>query len=585
MEELVTKGGTTKAIAHGMAVPDTPQETIDEYLRTLKDHQREWATYPITGRIKLLEQVQANIVEYLDQWAQEDLKARHIPEGHPETLVSFRSPGLVGIANRNYLETLKQIKSNGGYRPYVKARQRGNRVIIDSFPKNFTDKLVYHGVRAEIWLKSGTKLKDLPSYQASSYKTKDDIGGISFISAAGNVSAAVFADLYQKLIMEKHVCIIKTHPVLEYMGDILSKVLAPFIEAGFVRIVTGGTSVGKYLSEHPLVRDIAFTGSDKTFDAIVYGLGDEGQINKQKDLRLNDKPIACELGNITPVIVVPGDWTETELDYQAKNIFLMLANNNGYACVAARMLVLPKKWDKSAILLQKLEDMFINSVQPVNYYPGTEETFKDAKQIYPEADVFGNINKEQQPFIFAKNLNANKNEIAFRREFWATFMGQTYINGKDDGEYLANAVKFANEKLWGTLAAVIIIDPKTQKELTQNGTFQRAIEDLQYGTIVTNAYPGLSLTLGTNPWGGYPGSSYQDIQSGNTFTLNPFLLDNIEKSVVYAPFCKLPLPSWKPSHKALPQLARAFTMYLIQGGFTAFLRLARARRKMMKQLK
>jgi aldehyde dehydrogenase (NAD(P)+) len=43
------------------------------------------------------------------------------------------------------------------------------------------------------------------------------------------------------------------------------------------------------------------TGSDKAFDAIVYGAGEEGQRNKALDHRQVTKPVTGELGNVTPI--------------------------------------------------------------------------------------------------------------------------------------------------------------------------------------------------------------------------------------------------------------------------------------------
>ncbi len=42
------------------------------------------------------------------------------------------------------------------------------------------------------------------------------------------------------------------------------------IDAGYLRIVYGGAEEGAYLCNHPGVDEIHITGSDKTFDAIVW---------------------------------------------------------------------------------------------------------------------------------------------------------------------------------------------------------------------------------------------------------------------------------------------------------------------------
>lgn len=577
MNKIILIGGGTKPLVHGN-VPDTAKEVIDQYVTTLKSHQNEWIDCPIQTRIKLLEELNKNILKYRDEWGQLDAEGRKLPENHPERLNSYRAPGIAGTVIKHYIYTLKQIKANGGQKPYISARQQGDRVVVDTSPRKFIEKLLFHDVRAEIWLKRGTKLADLPTYQASFYKDPNYKGGLSLIMPAGNNSAATLADLLQKLIMEKKVCIVKMHPVVDYMTPLMEKILAPFIEAGFVRIVNGGSEIGRYLAQHPLVDDIQMTGSDKTFESIVFGAGQKGEENKEQGTIVNEKPISCELSTVNPVIVVPGDWTEEDLEYHARNIFSMIATYNAYACVGARMLILPKKWDKGDILINKLEALFRKSVLPVKYYPGTDDAIREAEEAYPSLEIIGTPTKDQQPWLMAKNLDPTKKEIAFEREFWAAFIGQTYIDGEDKGDYLLNAVKFANEKLWGTFSATIIIDPESQKELTNSGIFLQAIDQLRYGMVATNAYPGLGLLLGTNPWGAYPGATINDIQSGNSFMLNVFLLDGIEKSVIFAPFKGLPLANWKPGIKPLIGAASAFSKLLITGSILDFYRLIRARK-------
>ena len=61
------------------------------------------------------------------------------------------------------------------------------------------------------------------------------------------------------------------------------RILCPFIERAFKRLVDdgfldrhGGADVGEYLCQHERVDEIHITGSDRTHDAIVFGVGEEG---------------------------------------------------------------------------------------------------------------------------------------------------------------------------------------------------------------------------------------------------------------------------------------------------------------------
>ena len=79
-------------------------------------------------------------------------------------------------------------------------------------------------------------------------------------------------DALFKLFVEDEVVILKTNPVNEYTGPIVERAFAPLVNAGYFEIVYGGAEVGKHLCEHDDVHSIHITGSDRTHDAIIWGL-------------------------------------------------------------------------------------------------------------------------------------------------------------------------------------------------------------------------------------------------------------------------------------------------------------------------
>src|SRR5690606_13193220 len=104
---------------------------------------------------------------------------------------------------------------------------------------------------------------------------------------------------------------------------------APLVEAGFLRIVYGGASVGAELATHPDVAAVHVTGSDKTHDALVFGHGAERSRRRAGGAPRLDKPVSSELGSVTPVIVVPGPWNARDLAFHGRNIASMLVDNAG----------------------------------------------------------------------------------------------------------------------------------------------------------------------------------------------------------------------------------------------------------------
>ena len=77
---------------------------------------------------------------------------------------------------------------------------------------------------------------------------------------------------------------LKFNPVNDFYTDpVFEEAFAPLIRDGFIRTVYGGADVGAYLCQHDGVDEIHVTGSDKTHDAIVYGVGDDGAARKAAD--------------------------------------------------------------------------------------------------------------------------------------------------------------------------------------------------------------------------------------------------------------------------------------------------------------
>src|SRR5947209_18315245 len=164
-------------------------------------------------------------------------------------------------------------------------------------------------------------------------------------------------DILYKLFVEDQVVLFKANPVNAYLGPLLEEAFQALITPGFLRIVYGGASEGAYLCNHPGVDEIHITGSDKTFDAIVFGAGPEGAERKAKHQPLLTKRVTGELGNVSPVIVVPGPWSAGDLAYQAEHLVTMLTNNAGFNCNATRVILQHSGWSQREQVLQQARQL------------------------------------------------------------------------------------------------------------------------------------------------------------------------------------------------------------------------------------
>ena len=78
-------------------------------------------------------------------------------------------------------------------------------------------------------------------------------------------------DVITKLFNEGKVCLLKMNPVNDYLGPLYEEAFAEAIRRGVLLIAYGGGEEGTYLAQHAGIDEIHLTGSDKTYDQIVWG--------------------------------------------------------------------------------------------------------------------------------------------------------------------------------------------------------------------------------------------------------------------------------------------------------------------------
>src|SRR4029079_5198236 len=104
-------------------------------------------------------------------------------------------------------------------------------------------------------------------------------------------------DTLYKLFVENRVVRFKSNPVTAYLTPLLESGFKALIEQGFLRLVDGGGAEGAYLCNHPGIDEIHMTGSDRTFEAIIFGSGPEGAVRKAAGIPLLNKRFTAEPGS------------------------------------------------------------------------------------------------------------------------------------------------------------------------------------------------------------------------------------------------------------------------------------------------
>ncbi len=528
-------------------------------IEALHQHKLIWLELSVQQKLELLKQLQSNIKLIKSEWIAADIKSRGRLANDLDAAMSIiAGPAMVLRLVRAYIETFTHLTNNKNPQNNLQCKQ--NRVTV--FPLTWYDKIAFLGQRAEV---------DLTSYPTRT--EHKHAGELALVLAAGNYAALTFADLMHKLFNDAAVVIVKTHPVTEYFGGILKKIFHEFIQQGFVDIVDGDVRMGKELSEHPLVDSVHLTGADKTFETIVFGSGEIGKQNKLNNKPITTKKVTGELGNISPMIIIPGPWSENEIDYQAENILASHVYNSGFSCNATKIIIQQKSWNCREKLNTAIEKYLRTIPQDKAYYPGTHERIERALQVYPNTELFGEFTADLVPWCFAKNLKSiDSNQLAFQEEIFGSFFAETTIDTNDTVDYIEKAVDFCNQHLWGTLNVSLLVHPKLYQDQKVKVAIETAIQDLKYGTVAINLWPAFSYYIGVAPWGGYSGATLNNIQSGNCFVHNPFMLRGIKKSIYFAPF-KIWPKSLFPTNPKTPRIAKSLLEYETNPNFFNLLKI------------
>jgi aldehyde dehydrogenase (NAD(P)+) len=509
---------------------------LDQTLTGLGARTTEWARLPIRDKIGYLKQIRQLALAHAQRWADAETKAKQLTPGSPLIGAEAWLGGPYGLVAwlTASMQTLGELEDGGDLLAQVKTRRGADGTLIARvLPADIYERLLFHGVTAEVWMQDGVTEQNLRQNMAGFYGRANPAGAVALVLGAGNVSAIVPLDIADRMINRGQVVICKMNPVNDYLGPIFEDIFAPLIQDGYLAFVYGGGDVGEYLTRHDAVQAIHITGSAATHNLIVYGPGVEGQRRQEADDRVVGKPVSSELGGVGATIVLPGPWTEADFRYQAQHVATQKLHNSGHNCVASQVLVLPAGWDGHDTMLSHVRRQLGQAEARTAYYPGTGQRLAALQHAAPHAEILGGEAKR----LFVADVDPAADHYGFRTEFFGPAMVTTSLPG-DARQYLRRAVDFCNDRLYGTLSVNIIIHPATRKQL--GADFDRAIAGLHYGAIGINAWAGAAFLLPRAAWGAYPGHTYADVQSGIGVVHNALMFDKPLKTVVSAPFRPFP---------------------------------------------
>lgn len=561
MTAIVAKPGCAAPQPAAEALP-TGLPHLDAAPATLQAHKAAWVAAGIDERLALLDEIRRRMAAVGERWVAAILEAKGAIGDAFATGEEWANYALALRWMRLLHSSLSDIRRDGRPRLPAAPKTRANgQVALPVFPQTLFDRMLFMGVTGEVWMQPGVTRDDAAARQPLAYQHKDHPGQVVLVLGSGNAAFMLPGDVLHQLFIADRVVLLKLNPVNAYLAPLLEEVLQPLVLRGVLRIVAGGVDEGAYLCRHPLVDAVHLTGSDKTFEAIVFGPGAEGRRRKAERRPLLEKPITAELGNVTPIIIVPGPWSERDLREQALYLATWLVLNAGCNCISERVIVQQREWPLREALLDAMGRVLSRTPTHLAYYPGAAERYAAFVDAHPNARRFGDPRPGHLPWTLIPDVDpTNRDDICFTTEAFCSLVAETALPAGDPADFLDRAVAFANDTLWGTLGATMIVHPRSLADRRIAAAFEQALANLRYGTITVNHWLGYAYYFGLSPWGAYPGSDIYDVQSGLGMANNALMLDGAEKTVCRAPFHK-PVDPYTLQSKRIAEFGRKLAAF------------------------
>ena len=538
--------------------------SLDAAVLAVAANVDRWAATGASAREELLGRVVADVAAVADDWTAAALEAKGLAPGTFEAGEElFAGVGVVVRIAQELRRSLREITAGG--RPKIPGPVRhvpGGHIAVGVMPRAGWDRVLFSKQRGEVWMQPGVTFDEVVAGQAACYRDPASHRAVTLILGAGNVASLGPCDVLSKLFVDGKVAVLKANPVNDYLVEHWERGLRALIDEGVLRIVRGGAAAGAYLVGHSLIDEVHVTGSDKTHDAIVFGPGEEGARRKAAGVRLVTKPVTAELGSVSPVVVIPGEWSAKDLSYQATHVASMLVPNAGFNCLTPRVLVLWKHWPQRETFLNELEVVLASIPTRRAYYPGALDRHATFLAAHPDAHLLGDAGGDRLPWTIIRDLDpANHGDVALNVEAFCSLMAETALDTATPDQFVDAAVEFCNDVTWGSLSMTLIAHPTQLNDPLVGGRIGAAIAALRYGSIGMNLWHAMSFAFGTTTWGAYPGHTVFDIQSGTGVVGNALMFDRPQKSVVTGPFRSVPAPVTFATSKGAAEALRRLVAF------------------------
>jgi acyl-CoA reductase-like NAD-dependent aldehyde dehydrogenase len=361
-------------------------------------------------------------------------------------------------------------------------------------------------------------------------------GECCIVLGAGNVGMLSVADTLHWMFIQGAVVVLKHSPVKAFNHKWLTQLFAPLIDLGFFGSVLGDVEVSQALVYAPSCDRVHLTGGVATHDAIVWGVGPEAQQRRAAGQPLLKVPMTSELGACTPWLIVPGNWSKEEMKHHTAHLATCTWYNQSCACNAPKIILLDETWPQAQEFIDAVCNELSDLPPRLSYYPGTAARYDAYKAAYPAARAVASA-KHAAPPGYLPWLVADLNEHsalaqphALQVEAFAPVL--TFV--RLAGNMLDDGVKFANDRLMGTLSCSLLMS--TADMHARSEELEAALAHLRYGLVGLNCWTAEAYSFNTATWGAYPGETLDRVSSGIGIVRNFLMFKHACKTVVRAPF-------------------------------------------------
>jgi len=524
-------------------------------IEQVAERAHEWARLDDGGKASLLRACATALYSIREDWVRTACATKQLdPQSNlageewiAGVAVSLRALRLYAetLEGRHPVESLavRKIEAEG-------QASETMRTVVTAFPRSYTDRLIMPGLRVDLELEAGVN---------EPKRERAPTPGLALVLGAGNIDSILVFDLLDQMIRFNRVAVLKFNPINAAIRAPMERAFAPLLAAGYLGFVDGDAEVGAQLTVHPSVDHIHLTGSNQSFDAMVWG-GDPEEARRR---RRGNEPrvrvgVTAELGAVTPILVVPGAWSSNDLRFHARQLAAMAAHNASNNCNAAKLVVTARHWPQREEFLSLLrKELAALPVRPA-WYPGAAERWQSFREAYPQAEELGS--KDQRlPWLFIPDVPLRRAELACKTEAFSPVLAEVSVAAQTPEEFLARVVAPVNDEVFGSLSCALLAPAHTPAL-----ALETAIQGLRYGCVCVNTWPGLAFGLASPSWGAYPGHDLHSAGSGIGHVHAPLMLDRVLRSIVRAPFRPTRRPVFDPGHRKLLALGRAWAKYEAQ---------------------